>query len=328
MKNFALIGAAGYIAPRHLKAIKETGNKLLCAMDPHDSVGVLDAYHPEAAFFTEFERFDRHIERLKGAIDYVSICSPNYLHDAHIRWALRSGANVICEKPLGLNPRNIDALAKLSNKTGLSVNTILQLRLHPEALKLKKDLGPEPVPMKSGTLDIRPKRKVQLTYITPRGLWYKYSWKGDVSKSGGISTNIGVHLFDLLIWLFGKVEKNYLHLKKDDKMAGFLELENAEVSWYLSSDKQDLTKNLSSLRTQGSDSNFAMPLTSYRALNLEDKSFDFTSGFTNLHTDSYQKIVGGHGFGIDDARPAIELVHNIRHSRVTKGHGVEHFLLQ
>lgn len=328
MKNFALIGAAGYIAPRHLKAIKETGNKLLCAMDPHDSVGVLDAYHPEAAFFTEFERFDRHVERLKGSLDYVSICSPNYLHDAHIRWALRSGSNVICEKPLGLNPRNINALTKLQAKTGLSVNTILQLRLHPEALKLKEDLRHStPERARGRLLDLRPKKKVQLTYITPRGLWYKYSWKGDIEKSGGIATNIGVHLFDLLIWLFGKVEKSYLHLKKDDKVAGFLELENAEVSWYLSSDKNDLTKNLSSLRKQGPDSAFAMPLTSYRALNLEDKSFDFTSGFTNLHTDSYQKIIGGHGFGIDEARPAIELVHNIRHSRVNKGKGEEHFLL-
>ena len=330
MKNFALIGAAGYIAPRHFKAIKETANNLLCVLDPNDSVGIMDAYFPEAAFFTEFERFDRHVERLnrsaierskglkveksKAHLDYVSVCSPNYLHDAHIRWALRSGANVICEKPLGLNPRNIDALEELSLQSGLSVNTILQLRLHPEVLKIResglRDSG-------LGTRDS--KRKVRLTYITPRGVWYKYSWKGDVTKSGGIATNIGIHLFDLLIWLFGKVENSYLHLKKDDKMAGFLELENAEVSWYLSTDKKDLSKVMSS--------STPMPLTSYRALDIEGASFDFTSGFTNLHTTSYEKIIGGHGFSIADARPAIKLVHEIRHARVAKGKGEVHSLV-
>jgi len=305
MKNFALIGAAGYIAQRHFKAIKETGNNLLSVLDPHDSVGIMDAYFPEAAFFTEFERFDRHIDRTKNLLDYVSVCSPNYLHDAHIRWALKAGANVICEKPLGLNPRNVDALAELEAKSGLSVNTILQLRLHPEVIRIR-DIG------MSGNRDAgkKTKKKVQLTYITPRGLWYKYSWKGDITKSGGIATNIGIHLFDLLIWLFGKVENSYLHLKKDNKMAGFLELENAEVSWYLSTDKNDLK--------------FNMPLTSYRSLDIEGESFDFTNGFTNLHTTSYQKIISGHGFTIADARSAIKLVHNIRHGRVNKAKGEVH----
>lgn len=319
MKNFALIGAAGYIAQRHFKAIKETGNNLLSVLDPHDSVGILDAYFPEAAFFTEFERFDRHIDRTKGLLDYVSICSPNYLHDAHIRWALRAGANVICEKPLGLNPRNVDALEKLSLKSGLSVNTILQLRLHPEVIRIR-EIG------MSGNRDVGKKKKVQLTYITPRGTWYKYSWKGDITKSGGIATNIGIHLFDLLIWLFGKVQSSHLHIKKDDKMAGFLELENAEVSWYLSTDKKDLTKLVSTSHQQNTRSAFAMPLTSYRSLDINEASFDFTSGFTNLHTTSYQKIIGGHGFSIADARPAIKLVHDIRHGRVAKGKGVVHFL--
>ncbi len=316
MKNFALIGAAGYIAPKHFKAIKETGNNLLSVLDPHDSVGMIDAFFPEATFFTEIERFDRHIDRTQEQLDYVSICSPNYLHDAHIRWALRAGANVICEKPLGLNPRNVDALEELSLKSKLSVNTILQLRLHPEVIKIRESGI-------TGKQD-NAKKKVQLTYITPRGLWYKYSWKGDITKSGGIATNIGIHLFDLLIWLFGNVEKSHLHLKQDNKMAGFLELKNAEVSWYLSTDKKDLAKITSPKNHNKNGYRSATPLTSYRSLDIDQSSFDFTSGFTNLHTTSYQKIISGHGFTIADARPAIKLVHSIRHNRITKTKGQIH----
>ena len=321
MKNFALIGAAGYIAPRHFKAIKETGNNLLCVLDPHDSVGIMDAYFPDAAFFTEFERFDRHVEHTKKQLDYVSVCSPNYLHDAHIRWALRAGANVICEKPLGMNPRNVDALEKMSIESGLSVNTILQLRLHPEVIRIRD------TSISGDKENGKKKKKVHLTYITPRGTWYKYSWKGDITKSGGIATNIGIHLFDLLIWLFGKVESSHLHLKKDDKMAGFLELENAEVSWYLSTDKKDLSKLPPSGTSRASKATITMPLNSYRSLDIDNHSFDFTSGFTNLHTSSYQNIIGGHGFGISDAQAAIKLVHNIRHARTTKSKGQTHPML-
>ncbi len=286
MKNFALIGAAGYIAPRHLKAIKETGNRVICALDPHDSVGIIDSYFPDAAFFSEFERFDRHVSKLSN-LDYLSICSPNYLHDAHIRWALRSGCNVICEKPLGLNPENVEALAELEKQSGKIVSTILQLRLHPEVIRLKEQ--------QLGNRHHQGKRKkVELTYITPRGLWYDYSWKGDITKSGGIATNIGIHLFDLLIWLFGEVQESQLHLKGPRKMSGFLQLERADVRWLLSIDPSDGTG------------------ASNRSLSIDEVAFNFSEGFSDLHTLSYQNVLNGNGFGITDALPAIEVVHQIR----------------
>ena len=271
MKNFALIGAAGYIAPRHLKAIKDTNNNLLCALDKFDSVGVMDSYFPNANFFVEFERFDRHIEKLKRngtRLDYVSICTPNYLHDAHIRMALRSGADAICEKPLVLNPWNVDALLDIEKESGKKIHTILQLRLHPSIIALKKKIESE---------NRDTKYDVDLTYITSRGKWYDISWKGDESKSGGIATNIGIHFFDMLGWLFGGVQKNSVHLREKDKSAGYLEFEKARVRWFLSID-------------------------------------EFSSGFTELHTKSYQQILKGEGFGLEDAKESIKIAQKIRNN--------------
>jgi UDP-N-acetyl-2-amino-2-deoxyglucuronate dehydrogenase len=294
MKNFALIGTAGYIAPRHLKAIKETGNNLLCTVDPHDSVGILDQHFPKADFFTEFERFDRHVDKLrrnKSALDFVSICSPNYLHDAHIRWALRSGADAICEKPLVLNPWNVDVLEQFENETGRRIWNILQLRLHPAVVGYHKFSSGRPV--------------VKLTYITPRGSWYHHSWKGDESKSGGIATNIGIHFFDLLISLFGSVEKSNVLLYQPDKARGELILKNADVEWFLSIDENDLPGKLheNGQRT-------------LRQFSIDNEPIDFSDGFTDLHNLSYQEILSGRGFGIQDARPAIELAHSIRPKRL------------
>ncbi len=303
MKNFALTGIAGYVAPRHLKAIKETGNNLIAAMDPHDSVGILDQYFPNAAFFTEFERFDRHIEMLKRkssdfSLDYLSICTPNNLHDAHIRFALRTGADVICEKPLVLNPWNLDALESLEKEYGKRVYTVLQLRVHPSLIKLKGKL----LQVSSNKHKASKQRhKVTLQYITSRGLWYNFSWKGDKQKSGGIATNIGIHLFDLLIWLFGDVLNYEVDLNQANKMSGKLQLQNADVDWFLSIDKNDLPTGLLEKNQR-----------TYRSIKLDNQEIEFTEGFTDLHTVVYQEILNGRGFGIQDSRPSIELVYKLR----------------
>ncbi|MCX6558267.1 MAG: Gfo/Idh/MocA family oxidoreductase [Candidatus Aminicenantes bacterium] len=296
-RNFALIGAAGYIAPRHLQAIKDTGNILIAALDRSDSVGILDRYFPDTAFFTEFERFDRHVEKLRRQeeakrVHYVSITSPNYLHDAHIRFALRIGADAICEKPLVLNPWNADALSELEQETGKKVYNILQLRLHPAIIALKERITKE----KS-----KNKYDIELTYITSRGLWYEVSWKGDIAKSGGVATNIGIHFFDMLLWIFGKLQKQVVHIADDRKMSGYFELERARVSWFLSLDSSDLPK---AAKDSGKNT--------YRTLKLNDELFEFSEGFGDLHTEVYRQVLAGKGFGIDDARASIELAHEIR----------------
>jgi len=302
IKNFALIGAAGYIAPRHLKAIKETGNRLVCAVDKSDSVGVLDKYFDDVDFFTEFERFDRHVEKLRRLdtgkkIDYVSICSPNYLHDAHIRFALRADADAICEKPLMLNPWNCDALAELESSFGHKVYNILQLRVHPAIVELKKKIKQQKNDRKYA---------IDLTYITSRGNWYFYSWKGDVSKSGGVATNIGIHFFDMLLWIFGDVQKMEVHYADDKKAGGFLELEKATVRWFLSLDKNDLP-----------DECRKNSKPTFRSITINDKEIEFSDGFTDLHTIVYQDILNGKGYGMDAAKPSIELAYDIRHATPT-----------
>ncbi len=297
MKKFALIGLAGYIAPRHLQAIKQTGNSLVAALDPHDSVGILDSYFPDAAFFTEFERFDRHIDLLRRKnqpIDYVTICSPNYLHDSHVRFALRIGAQAICEKPLVLNPWNVTALKNVSAETGKKINTILQLRHHQQIKKLKQQIDSSPP---KETFDI------ELTYITARGKWYDISWKGDQKKSGGIAANIGIHFFDMLTWIFGPVIKNQLNLYNPRRAAGFLQLHKANVKWYLSFDPADLPF------TPDPDK----PKT-YRAMKVNHQQIDFSAGFDNLHTQSYRQILTGKGFGPDDVLPSVELTSAIRNT--------------
>ena len=296
MKNFALIGAAGYIAPRHMKAVKDTGNVLLAAYDKFDSVGIIDSHFPDADFFTEFERFDRHIEKLKRTnkkIDFVSICSPNYLHDSHIRFGLRVGADVICEKPLVLNPWNIDALSEVEKEHGTRVYNILQLRLHPSIIALKKKIEEGP---KDKIYDI------DLAYITSRGHWYYTSWKGDVSKSGGIATNIGVHFYDMLTWVFGPVKQNIVHLHTHDRAAGYFELEKARVRWFLSINSDTLPEFV---KNKGGRT--------YRSLTMEGNEIEFSDGFTELHTHSYQHILDGNGFGLEEAKTSIEIVHDIRH---------------
>jgi len=295
LKRFALIGAAGYVAPRHMRAIKDTGNLLVAALDPHDSVGILDSYSPDADFFTEFERFDRHVDlrRRKGApIDIVSICSPNYLHDAHIRFALRSGADAICEKPLVLNPWNIDGLIEVQRETGRSVSTILQLRLHPNIVALRDRIAALP----SGSVC-----DVELTYITSRGNWYATSWKGEEAKSGGIATNIGVHFFDMLHWVFGPLEQSVLHHSTETTCAGYMELERARVRWFMSADAGTLPE---SARAQG--------LTTYRVVTVDGEEVEFSGGFTDLHTRSYEEILAGRGFGLEENRRAIETVSGLR----------------
>lgn len=296
-KNFALIGAAGYIAPRHMRAIKDTGNNLLVAMDNNDSVGVIDSYFPQAAFFTEFERFDRHIDKLKRqnqSIDYVSICSPNYLHDSHIRFGLRNGADVICEKPIVLNPWNIEALQQIENETGQSIYNILQLRLHKSiiALKEKVDNGPA-----DKVYDF------DLTYQTSRGNWYYTSWKGDNTKSGGIATNIGVHFFDMLGWIFGDLKDNKVHIHTHDRAAGYLEFEKARVRWFLSINYDTIPEEV---RATGKRT--------YRSITIDGEEIEFSDGFTELHTMSYQDVLNGGGFRIGEARKAIDIVHDIRHA--------------
>ncbi len=294
-KKFALIGAAGYIAPRHMKAIKDTGNVLVAAFDPNDSVGIMDSYFPNAAFFTEFERFDRHVEKLRRTgekLDYVSICSPNYLHDAHMRFGLRSGADVICEKPIVLNPWNIDALQEIERETGHNIYTILQLRLHDSIIALKKKVEASP---KDKMYDF------DLTYQTSRGNWYYSSWKGDVSKSGGIATNIGVHFFDMLGWVFGKVKQNIVHLHTHDRAAGFLEFEKARIRWFLSIEYDTIPTDVRSTGKR-----------TYRSMEVEGEQIEFSDGFTELHTNSYKDILSGGGFRIDASKQAIEIVHDIR----------------
>jgi UDP-N-acetyl-2-amino-2-deoxyglucuronate dehydrogenase len=295
VKKFALIGAAGYIAPRHMRAIKDTGNDLVTAYDPNDSVGIMDSYFPNAAFFTEFERFDRHVEKLKrdgNKIDYVSICSPNYLHDAHMRFGLRNGADVICEKPIVLNPWNIDALQDIEKETGKHIYTILQLRLHKSIIDLKTKVESAP---KDKKYDF------DLTYQTSRGNWYYTSWKGDVNKSGGIATNIGVHFFDMLTWVFGDVQQNIVHVHTHDRAAGFLEFERARVRWFLSINYDTIPQEV---RDTGKRT--------FRSMEIEGEQIEFSDGFTELHTDSYKGIINGEGYRVDASRRAIELVHDIR----------------
>ena len=298
MKNFALIGAAGFIAPRHLKAIKETGNNLVAAMDKFDSVGIIDSYFPHADFFTEFERFDRHIDKLRRQghkVDYVSICSPNYLHDSHIRFALRQQADAICEKPLVLNPWNVDALAEIEKETGKKIYTILQLRLHPSIIKLREEVL-EGDPTKIYDVD--------LTYITSRGKWYHHSWKGEEQKSGGIATNIGIHFFDMLLWIFGEVKATKLEKYELDHASGLIKLAKANVHWSLSINEEHLPDPI---KAQGKRT--------YRSLQMNGREIEFSDGFTDLHTISYQEILKGNGFGLQEARPSIELAHQIRVSR-------------
>lgn len=297
-KNFAIIGVGGYIAPRHLKAIKDTGNDLIAAYDRFDSVGIMDSFFPNAKFFTEQELFDRHVTKLKylnEGVDMVSVCTPNYLHDAHIRYGLRLGADVISEKPLVLNPWNVDALKEVESQTGQKVNNILQLRLHGsiKALKEKIDNGP-----KDKVYDM------DLTYITSRGNWYYTSWKGDVHKSGGIATNIGVHFYDMLQWVFGEVKTNIVHVASHDRVAGFLEFEKARVRYFLSINENTLPAEV---REAGKRT--------YRLLELDGEEVEFSDGFTELHTDSYKKILVGEGYGLDEVKPCIEIVHDIRHAK-------------
>ncbi len=293
-KNFVLIGSAGYIAPKHLKAIKDTGNQLIASLDKNDSVGILDSFFPASAFFTEFERFDRYVEKIRRSgtkIDYVVVCSPNYLHDAHIRFGLRIGADVICEKPVVLNPWNIDGLTEMEEDLGHQVFTILQLRLHPQIIALKERIQNH---QKDYHLD--------LTYITSRGLWYYTSWKGDIHKSGGIATNIGIHFFDMLIWLFGPVQQNTIYLHTHDRACGSLKFTRAQVHWFLSINENTLPPQA---KEQGKRT--------YRSLNLNGEEIEFSEGFTDLHTLSYQKILQGTGFQLNETRAAIQLVHDIRH---------------
>lgn len=303
MKNFAVIGVAGYIAPRHLQAIQETGNRVVAAVDPSDAVGILDRYSYEIRYFREIERFDRHVDKLRRGpeaerIDWITICSPNYLHDSHIRLALRNGANALCEKPIVINPWNLDALQQLETETGRRVFTVLQLRVHPQLIALRERLRARTVPRRA---------QVSLVYVTSRGPWYQVSWKGSNEKSGGIGTNIGVHLFDLLIWLFGKPERSMLSVNERSRMGGELELEHADVRWFLSTDRGDLPDEM---RAQGKPT--------YRQITIDEEPVEFSEGFTDLHTELYRRTLQGRGFGIDDARASIELVSRIRSLAATE----------
>lgn len=303
MLNFALIGAAGYIAPRHLQAIQDTGNDLVAALDPKDSVGILDRYSPNARFFTESERFDRFLDkqrRLQSSekVDWISICSPNYLHDAHIRMALRNGCNVICEKPIVINPWNLDAIQEIEQETGKHVHTVLQLRYHQSLMDLKKALDVE---LGNHRAD------VVLTYVTRRGQWYDISWKGSEGKSGGVAMNIGIHFFDLCLWLFGEVNAHEVHLREPRRMSGVMELEKARVSWFLSIEKEDLPK---SCLDAGKPA--------FRSLTIDGHELEFSSSFTDLHTVVYRETLAGNGFSIEDARPSVQAVYDIRQSDVVR----------
>lgn len=305
MTSFALIGAAGYIAPRHLKAMKAVGGELKVAFDPADSVGVMDSFFPDASFFVEFERFDRHVDKLRRrgeGIDWITVCSPNYLHDAHCRFALRANSNAICEKPLVLNPWNIDGLAEIEHETGQKISTILQLRLHPAIQDLKKKIDAS----ENGSFD------VDLTYITSRGRWYHTSWKGDEAKSGGVATNIGVHFFDMLAYVFGPPRRNVVHVREPSRAAGYLECGRANIRWFLSVDASDLPEHVKGQKT------------TYRSITLSGEEVEFSEGFTDLHTDSYREILAGRGFGIDEIRNSIEIVSAFRSAAVRTGDGVQH----
>ena len=313
MKNFSLIGASGYIAPRHMQAIKATGNDLVAALDPNDSVGIIDSYFPDADFFTEFERFDRHIDKLNRAnvakrVEYISICSPNYLHDSHMRFALRAGADAICEKPLVLNPWNIDGLIEIEQSTGNKVNTILQLRVHPAIVALKEKVSASKKDSKY---------EVDLTYITPRGHWYLQSWKGEMKKSGGIATNIGVHFFDMLHFIFGELQNNVVHYSSDTKAGGYLEYENARVRWFLSVDVRDVPAP-----------QLAAGQRTFRSITVDGEEIEFSGGFTDLHVRSYEEILAGRGFGLEANRTAIETVATIRNAAPVGLQGEYHPFLE
>ncbi len=300
MDNFAIIGVGGFVAPRHLQAIRDTGHRVVAAVDPFDSVGVIDSYFPDARFFTEIERFDRHLEKLRRGepadrVDWVSICSPNYLHDAHVRLALRVHANAICEKPLVISPWNLDQLEELEREFGRRVYTILQLRLHPALIALKRELDGQAH---------RDKAQVELTYITRRGSWYGVSWKGRPDKSGGVAMNIGIHFFDLLLWLFGPVEQSVVHLSEQTRMAGRLELAHASVRWFLSVEQRDLPESCRQQNTHA-----------FRSIQIDGEDVEFSGGFADLHTRVYEATLAGRGFGIADARPSIDLVHRIRNAQ-------------
>jgi UDP-N-acetyl-2-amino-2-deoxyglucuronate dehydrogenase len=304
MTTYALIGASGYIAPRHMKAIRDTGGDLVVAYDPNDSVGILDSHFPDAHFFTEFERFDRHVDKLRRRgerLDYVSIASPNYLHDAHCRFALRSGADAICEKPLVLNPWNIDGLAEIERDMGKRIYSILQLRLHPAIIALRDEFR-----------NSTKKHTVELTYCTSRGRWYHASWKGDDSKSGGVATNIGVHFFDMLSFVFGKVQNNVAHLRTPERAAGFIECERANVSWFLSVDRNDLPASVQGKKT------------TYRSITVDGEEVEFSEGFTDLHTRSYEEVLAGNGFGLSEVRPSIEIVSAFRTQPIANRSGIVH----
>ena len=311
MKKFALIGAAGYIAPRHMKAIKETGNELIAALDPFDSVGIIDSYFPDADFFIEPERFDRHLDKLRKSgerkVDFVSICSPNYLHDAHIRLALRNDAHAICEKPLLLNPWNLQGLEDIEKETGKKIFNILQLRHHPSILEMKNKFDAE---------STNKVHDIELTYITSRGKWYHYSWKGDIKKSGGVVTNIGIHFFDMLSWIFGDMQNSSVHLLNENKASGLLQLEKANIKWFLSIDRNDLPK-------KARENN--QP--TYRSIKIDEREIEFSGGFTDLHTVSYQEILDGRGYGIAEARNSIEIAHKIR-NQVPEMKGELHSLVK
>ena len=305
MKTYALIGAAGYIAPRHMRAMADTGGKLTAAYDPNDSVGVMDSHFPDAEYFTEFEQFDCHLDKLRrhgNKIDYAAICSPNYLHDAHCSFALRSGTDVICEKPLVLNPRNIDELAEIERDTGRRISTILQLRLHPAIIALRERFA------KSNK-----RHKVELTYITSRGRWYHASWKGDEAKSGGVATNIGVHFFDMLSFVFGPVSRNEAHLREAERAAGSLECQRADISWFLSIDRNDLPGSVKGKKT------------TFRSITVDGEEAEFSDGFSDLHTRSYEEIIAGRGFGLDEVRPSIDIVSTFRAAPIVQSNGVHAF---
>lgn len=307
MKKFGLIGASGYIAPRHMKAIADTGNELLTALDKNDSVGIIDSFFPSADFFTEYERFDRHLDKMRrkgNPLDYISICSPNYLHDSHMRFAMRAGANAICEKPLVLNPWNIDGLKEIEDATGRKINTILQLRLHPSIIELKEKINQAPK---------NKKYDVDLTYITSRGHWYMVSWKGDINKSGGVATNVGVHFYDMLHYLFGDLQENLVHHFSDTTNAGYLEYQNARVRWFLSVDAKNLPQEAKAAKQR-----------TYRSITINGEEIEFSGGFTDLHTISYQEILRGNGFGLEENRVAIETVADIRNKSPLGKHGEYH----
>ncbi len=311
-ERFALIGAAGFVAPRHMKAIRDTGNRLVVVLDPFDSLGVIDSYFPDADYFTESERFDRHLDKLRRQkeqkIDYVAICSPNYLHDAHIRLTLRNQADAICEKPLVLNPWNIDALKEVEKETGKRINVILQVRLHPEIIKLKQQILQSPTDKMYD---------VNLTYITSRGNWYHRSWKGEAAKSGGVATNIGIHFFDMLIYLFGQVKESIVHYSDEKTVAGFMQLERARIKWFLSLDFNLLPNEV---KVNGQRT--------YRSITIDSEEIEFSGGFADLHTESYKRIIEGNGFSADDARPSIQTAYEIRNTKPVGLIGDYHELLK